>query len=246
MGIKVESRSMSLLRAQARAPRLMLALCAAVLCAVGARSLITPRDLPVPRAAAATQTVDFAAHFAAQTAARALVRGTGAEVVGDEARGTGRRLITVAVTAAKPTYLAVLVGRDAQSRLVVYGPPAIVGPPPSVQSSVRDSSREVTDTGLVRVVRRVLGNYLRGERDDVAADLAVGARMSVPATRIRPRPVEAVSWLVPGRRVAALLSARLADGDLVELRYELGVVRAGGRWLVSQIHVDPMHQEVRP
>ncbi len=246
MAIKVEPRSVGVLRAQARAPRLMLMLSAAVLSAVGARSLIAPRPLPTQRPTGVTQAVDFGAHFAAENAARALVRGTASEVVGDESRGSGRRLITVAVTAPEQTYVAVLVARDAEGRVVVYQPSAIVGPPPSRLSVTRDGSREVADAGLVRVVRRVLGNYLRGERDDVVADLAVGARVSVPATRIRPRPVDTVTWLVPGRRVAVLLSARLANGDLVELRYELGVVRAGGRWLVSQIHVDPVHQEVRP
>ncbi len=95
-------------------------------------------------------------------------------------------------------------------------------------------------------MRRVLDNYLRGEGDDVAADLASGASVAVPELRISPRPVDRVSWLAPGRQVAASLSARLGSGELVELRYELGVARSGGRWLVSHIHVDPLHQEVRP
>lgn len=242
--MRLETRSLALLRAQARAPAAAVVLCAVILSAVGVRSLLTTEREPVAEPAVRSLRVDLAARWAAEVAARELVGGRESRVLADEPRGEGR-LITVAVTEPRPVDVAVLVSRDA-GRLVVHEPAAIVGRPATRRAPSPELGREVTDPGLRRVVGRVLGNYLRGERDDVAADLSARARVSVPAVALEPRRVDAVAWLAPGRRVAAVLSARLASGELVDLRYELGVVRTGGRWLVSQIHIDPLHQEVLP
>jgi hypothetical protein len=174
------------------------------------------------------------------------VGGTDSRVVADEAQGSDRRLVTVAVTKPRPVDVAVLVGGDGRGGVVVYGPPAIVGPPPVRTVAAVDSGVEVGDAALVAVVSRVLANYLRGQADNVAADMAPGVHVAVPGSRIAPRPIDTVTWLVPGHRVAVALSARLSTGVLVDLRYELGVARLAGRWVITAFESNTTHLEVRP
>ena len=148
----------------------------------------------------------------------------------------------VAVTVVADTsigllHLAVPVARDREGALRVSAPPALVGGPPVAQDADSRVEREVDDEALRAVAGRVIKNYLARERDDLAADLAPGAVVSLPDLRFRVASIDGVTW--SGRRVAVSLTARGRQGLRLELRYELVVVRRGGRWLVRTVHTNP-------
>jgi hypothetical protein len=92
----------------------------------------------------------------------------------------------------------------------------------------------------------VVRHYLSGETNDLAADLVAGAAISTPPTALRVVDVFATTWARRPSRVAVVVVARDASGMQLTLRYELAVVRSGGRWLVRSVHVNPMYREVLP
>lgn len=151
--------------------------------------------------------------------------------------------VTVAVDDGRSwTYLAVPV-RRVTGRLSVAGAPAMVGPPAVARDALTAPEDEVQDAALKQVVQRVVRHYLAGDRSDLAADLVPGATPSPPATRWQTTSIDATTWARRPRRVAVLLEARSPDGLRLTLRYELAVVRRGGRWLVAAVFTDPKQQE---
>ncbi len=98
--------------------------------------------------------------------------------------------------------------------------------------------RDVEDRQLRAVCERVVRNYLAADRQDLQADLAPGARVSLPALRLHLRSVETVAW-ASASRVAVTVDAARPGGALAALRYELAVLQSGGRWLVKSVVVDP-------
>lgn len=151
--------------------------------------------------------------------------------------------VTVAVlTDGRWRYLAVPVRRDA-GRLFVAGPPAVVGSPPVATDMATEPEDEVQSVALKRVAERAMRHYLAGDRTDLSADLDPRARVATPLTDLRVAGVEAVTWSAAPRRVAVLLRTRGAGGLRLTLRYELGVVRRDGRWLVTGIADSPTNEE---
>jgi hypothetical protein len=154
------------------------------------------------------------------------------------ARSSLGRVVTVAAeTDRRRLHLAVTVRRDEQGLLAVVALPAIVGPPPVAHETRPRLEDEVGDPALRAVASRVVKNYLARERDNLAADLARGAVVSLPEERLRLASIDGVTW--SDRRVAVGLTAETADGLRLSLRYELAVVRDAGRWLVRTVHVNP-------
>jgi Conjugative transposon protein TcpC len=165
-------------------------------------------------------------------------------VEGDRAAGERGRIITVAAeTSRGPIHLAVPVSRDDRGLLFVSGVPAIVGPPARTSTGAAPPEVEVEDRALRAVGSRVVRNYLAGERDDLAADLAPGAIVSLPELRLKVRSTDAVTWVSEPRRLAVALSASTPAGARLALRYELSVVRLSGRWVVRTIHINPVARE---
>lgn len=157
--------------------------------------------------------------------------------------GRGQRRVTVAAdVGGRVVYLAVSVGRTAGGRLFVTGPPAFVGPL-AIAKGQSTPEPEVDDQALDAVVIRAVRHYVEGDRGDLAADLAPHAVVSVPPVVLTVRQVLAVTWAAAPSRVAVQVLARLAGGSSFVLRYELAVVRVGGRWLVRRIHVNPLDRE---
>jgi len=155
----------------------------------------------------------------------------------------GRRMVTVAaVTSNGPVWLAVTVARD-HGALFVPVAPAIVGGPPSAPRASSGVEAEVEDRGLRLVAARVVRNFLAGERDDLAADLAPHVAVSPPAQPLKPRSTDAVTWVTRPRRVAVAVTARERSGAVAALRYELDVRRMAGRWVVTAVHTNPAPQE---
>ncbi len=157
------------------------------------------------------------------------------------AQRTGPRRVTVVVeapVAGGVVDLAVPVAWDGEGRLVVPAAPALVGPPLTTTTAAGAVERVVEDAQLRAVCERVVRNYLAGDRQDLQADLAPGARVSLPRVRLRLRGVEEVTWASVSR-VAVSIAAASPDGGVAALRYELAVGQYSGRWLVKSVVVDP-------
>jgi hypothetical protein len=151
--------------------------------------------------------------------------------------------VTVAVAAGGAwNFLSVPVRRR-PGGLVVDGVPAVVGEPPVAKDELGQPEDEVQSSQLKAMAGRVVRHYLAGARADLAADLAPRASVSIPRTDLRVANVDAITWADPGRRVAVALHARGRDGLNLTLRYELEVVRRGGRWLVIAVAGNPNQKE---
>lgn len=152
-----------------------------------------------------------------------------AQVASDQPALAGGRVVTVAAavsTQRLPLYLSVTVDHERGGSLRLVGYPAFIGAPAVAPPSPLPAREAVDDPALAQVVDRVLRNYLSLAAPDLEADLAEGARVTLPTRRLRLREVSELSWLgEPGSRaVLATLTATDADGATYTLSYELGVV----------------------
>jgi hypothetical protein len=261
--------SVSAVRWRGRAPRVALLASCALLSAAGLRSLVTRAAPPSVAVAKSSPTIDVAEFGLAEAFARTYLSGqrssTGSFgrpddglpvddvrrarveatwIAGWERRGGGA-VVTVAVEApGRRWYLAVTVARDPAGRLWVAGAPAVVGPPLTASGTDERPEIEVDDAALKTVVGRVMRHYLARDAGDLAADLAAHTALTLPPSHLFVEELFAVTWIETGSRVAATVVARDRDGDRMTLRYELPVLRSGGRWLVRGVHVNPTYMEV--
>ena len=161
-----------------------------------------------------------------------------ARVVQDQAAIAGGRLITVAVDTDRHglLHLSVPVIRDRAGRLRLSGYPALIGAP-EIAGSAPSTHRSVDDEALRRVARRAVANYLARDAEDLQADLAPGARVSLPALALAADGDADVAVAGPGG-VLVTVRARDADGARYTLTYELGVVRTD-RWYVTAVQAFP-------
>jgi len=185
--------------------------------------------------------------FAETTSAPANVAGIRVRwsaAVASQARAGGGRIVTVLLNdGRRGWYLAVPVVVDRAGRRFVPSPPALVGAPSVRADAVAPAELEVDDAGLRQVVERFLRHYLAGDRVDLAADLARGAALTLPPTPTRLVDVASTTWVARPNRVAAAVTAAGPGSVRLDLRYELTVVRLGGRWLVRGIQVNPLDRE---
>jgi conjugative transposon protein TcpC len=156
--------------------------------------------------------------------------------------GAGGHLYTLAVQTDTTglLYLTVPVRRDGAGRVVLDGYPGFVGAPASGgfvdwQAGLRD----VADASLQQVASRALRNYLAGADANLSADLTSDARVSLPALALSLGRITRLSWSRDGRSVGAELTATDTRGTSYSLSYELDVRRAGARWEISAIQMDP-------
>jgi hypothetical protein len=99
--------------------------------------------------------------------------------------------------------------------------------------------REVSEPALTTVVERALRNYLAGSSSELAADLALGARVSLPGDELSLQSLQSLRWAPGAGAVLALVQAQDQRGASYTLAYELDVLRAQGRWEVSAIQMGP-------
>jgi hypothetical protein len=164
--------------------------------------------------------------------------------VASQARAGGGRVVTVLLDdGRRDWYLAVPVVVDRAGRRFVPSPPALVGAPSVRADAVAPAELEVDDAGLRQVVERVVRHYLAGDRVDLAADLARGAALTMPPTPTRLVDIASTTWVARPNRVAVAVTAAGPGSVRLDLRYELNVVRLGGRWLVRGIQVNPLDRE---
>jgi Conjugative transposon protein TcpC len=138
-------------------------------------------------------------------------------------------------------YLTVSVHHPTGGALALAGYPAFVGPPAAgpAQTDSDGRLREVNDPELSTVVERALRNYLADSPSELAADLAAGARVSLPGIELALQSLQSLQWAPGAGAVLALVAAQDQRGAQYTLAYELDVAHAQGRWEISAIQMDP-------
>jgi len=155
--------------------------------------------------------------------------------------------ITVAAKPSDSTelYLSVPVDRDPGGAIYLADYPSFVGPPLSSSKSPGNQGGEpVDDEELSALVHRALGNYLAGDAENLAADLAHAATVTLPTNQLRLEAVDQLNWVSGsgGGAVLATVSASDPQGSAYTLRYEVGVRRGeatdpqlGPGWRVTYV-----------
>ncbi|MGE4121711.1 MAG: conjugal transfer protein, partial [Solirubrobacterales bacterium] len=121
-----------------------------------------------------------------------------AEVASDQPALAGGRAITVAAalsTQPLPVYLTVTVAHEPGGPLSLVGYPAFVGAPAIGRDAPTVSRSSVEDAQVSAVVARALRNYLAGSAQNLSADLAPDAAVTLPTLSLRLRSVARVEWL---------------------------------------------------
>ncbi len=164
-----------------------------------------------------------------------------AEVVQERVPSPGRHVYTVAAQtdASGLVYVTVTVVRDGDGRVAIAGYPAFVGAPLSAPGQAARAGAEVLDGSLIAVAERALRNYLAAAPQELAADLADGAAVSLPEMHLTLDSMQRLAWSTDRRSVLALVQAQDARGARYTLGYEADVEQVHGRWEISAIQTDP-------
>jgi hypothetical protein len=166
-----------------------------------------------------------------------------AQVVQEREPQPGEHIYTVAAQTdtAGLLYLTVSVLRTSTGGLALAGYPAFVGAPASSPARAQGTgrSREVSEPALSAVVVRALRNYLAGSANELAADLARGARISMPGLGLSLGSLQSLQWAPGAGAVIAVVQAEDRRGAQYTLAYEVNVAREQGRWEISAIQMDP-------
>lgn len=164
------------------------------------------------------------------------------DIVQERLATAGEHVYTVAAQtdSAGLVYLSVSVARTPEGALQLVGYPALVGAPASAPADAEGGLREVDEPALAAVVERAVRNYLGGLGSELAADLAAGARVSLPTRPLRLEALQHLDWSPEGGdAVSAVVQAEDANGVRYTLAYTLDMTRVAGRWEVAAIQVDP-------
>lgn len=165
-------------------------------------------------------------------------------VMGSRQEGDSTIVTVAAQTTRGLSYLTIPVQRSANGFLSIVNYPAFVGPPAIDKSATAPDEDDVADDKLKAIATRALGNYLAREKNNLLADLAPEAVVSLPAQPLHVERTQSVTWVTSGRQIAVTVSARDDTDNEWTLRYELGVEQRD-RWYVRSIAVDPTFKEVQ-
>ncbi len=158
-------------------------------------------------------------------------------ITGEKDRDDGEHDYTVAagMTDGTVRYVGVALGTGAGgAALVRY--PALVGAPTPRPATDLDGAHlpVVTNSAVVAVLDRALGNYVGSSPENLAADLAPGALVDPAAPGLSLRNILRLA-VEPSGNVLATLIARDAVGDEFTLAYELSLRELSGRWEITRI-----------
>ena len=164
-----------------------------------------------------------------------------AQIVQEREPQPGEHIYTVAAQTdtAGLLYLTVSVLRTAEGGLALAGYPAFVGAPAADPAQTSERLSDVSEAALSTVVERALRNYLAGSSIELAADLASGARVSMPGLSLGLESLQSLQWAPGGGAVLATVQAVDRRGAQYTLAYELNVVREQGRWEIAAIQMNP-------
>jgi hypothetical protein len=166
---------------------------------------------------------------------------TWAQPAQEQQQPGGGEVVTVAAQTSAhplPEYLAVQVARDSSGALAIAGYPAFVGPPTVSETYTNPVQQTVGDPGLVAMVSRVITNYLDGDAQDLQADLAPGAQVSLPTAAMSVQHITSVTWARANALVDVQVTARDSAQSTFSLSYEVGVTERE-RWYATSIAVNP-------
>jgi len=159
--------------------------------------------------------------------------------IADERTGAaGEHDYTVAATTGTGAmrYLAVAVARrtGGGERLARY--PALVAAPTPLAASSLDGAGlpALSVSALTAVLDRALGNYIAGSAENLAADLAPGARVAPVAPGLSLTAVERLA-VEPAGDVLATVEVDDSHRDTFTLAYQISVAQLGGRWEITDI-----------
>jgi hypothetical protein len=164
-----------------------------------------------------------------------------AEPAQEQPQPGGGQVVTVAVqtsTHTTPEYLAVPVVRVTGGSLAVGGDPSFVGPPTVDEGYEPGTQQPVSNTALTAMVTRVVTNYLDDDAQDLQADLAPGAQVSLPTVAMTVQHVTSVTW-TSANAVDVQLIATDSAQTTYSLAYLIGVTQQGERWDATSIDVNP-------
>jgi hypothetical protein len=164
-----------------------------------------------------------------------------AEPMQEQRQAGGGEVITVAVltsSSSAPEYLAVPVTRAGGGALAIADYPSFVGPPMVAAEYEAPSQEPVTDSTLIAMVTRVVTNYLDDDAQDLQADLANGAQVSLPTVALTVQHVTNVTWAHASNTVEVDVQATSSAGTTYSLAYLIGVARHE-RWYATSIAVNP-------
>jgi hypothetical protein len=164
-----------------------------------------------------------------------------AQIVQEREPQSGEHVYTVAAQTdtAGLLYLTVSVLRIAGGGLALAGYPAFVGPPAAAPAQTSEHLSDVSEAALSTVVERALRNYLAGSSTELAADLASGARVSMPGLSLGLESLQSLQWAPGGGAVLATVQAVDRRGAQYTLAYELNLAREQGRWEIAAIQMNP-------
>jgi len=159
-------------------------------------------------------------------------------IAGARAQADGATDYTVAVqiAAGAVRYLALAVGRGTGGHPTLLRYPALVGAPATTPAGSLDGSGLPTldDPPLAAVLLRALRNYTAASGENLAADLAPGARVDTVAPGLSLRGVVRLAVEGPGEVLATVVASDSAGGAYT-LGYEVSVTQLGGRWEITRI-----------
>jgi hypothetical protein len=144
---------------------------------------------------------------------------------------------TVAVETRRGVrYLAVAVTRGAGGRPVLAHYPALVDAPEVDEASFLDggSLPSVSNAAASAVLDRAVNNYVNGSTQNLAADLAPGARIDPVVSGLTARGAPRLA-LEPSGVVLATVRAADATGNLFTLAYQVSLVESQGRLEIARL-----------
>jgi hypothetical protein len=144
--------------------------------------------------------------------------------------------VALSTTGRAVRYLAVAVGTAAGGDPTLLRYPALVAAPAAAPAGSLDNGGlpALDDPALADVLERALGNYIAGSGENLAADLAPGARVEPVAPGLSLRSVARLA-IAGAHGVLATVVASDAAGNAYTLGYEVSVAQVGGRWEITQI-----------
>lgn len=143
-------------------------------------------------------------------------------------------------TRKEPIYLAVPVERRPDDALQLVNYPSIVGPP-TVSRAPAPTFEEVDDPQLSATVERVVRNYVSLSSENLAADLAPDAEVSMPAEAMKVQSVVDVTWATTPDNPAVIVTVEARDSmrALWTLAYEVGIDQSGDRTTATYVETVP-------
>jgi len=169
---------------------------------------------------------------------------TGAEtirslaVASDRLSADGAHEVTVAAQVGPDAwrYLVVPVALDGGSPVLAHYPALVAGPLAGRAGALDGAALPtLANAQAIAMLQRALRNYVTGSEQNLAADLAPGARIEAAAPGLALRSIERLA-VEPSGSVLATVTAADAGGAAFTLAYTVELAELDGRWEITGLH----------